>query len=74
MFRPARGEAPAGKLGRNFSFGPTTALNTTITGERGCAGLSIPLDGIRRLAAATRKPTAKAPPAACKVGPIRRSA
>jgi diacylglycerol O-acyltransferase len=41
-----------GQLGQNFSFGPKTPLNVPITGERGFAALSIPLDTLKQLAAA----------------------
>jgi diacylglycerol O-acyltransferase len=48
-----RASGPArGRLGQNFSFGPKTALNVPITGERGFAGVSIPLDTLKQLAAA----------------------
>lgn len=43
---------PKGRLGQNFSFGPKTPLNVPITGERGFAGVSLPLDTLKRLAAA----------------------
>jgi WS/DGAT/MGAT family acyltransferase len=43
--------ASKGRLGQNFSFGPKTPLNVQITGERGFAALSIPLDTLKRLAA-----------------------
>jgi WS/DGAT/MGAT family acyltransferase len=49
------GGAPAGakgRLGQNLSFGPKTPLNVPITGERGFAALSIPLDTLKQLAAA----------------------
>ena len=38
--------------GKNFGFGPHTPLNVPIVGERGFAGLSIPLDALKRLATA----------------------
>ena len=41
-----------GKLGQNFSFGPKTVLNGPITGERGFAALSVPLDTLKQLALA----------------------
>jgi WS/DGAT/MGAT family acyltransferase len=41
-----------GQLGQNFSFGPKTALNVPITGERGFAAWSVPLDTLKQLAAA----------------------
>jgi len=40
-----------GQLWRNFSFGPRTPLNVTITAERGFAGLSIPLGEVKAVAA-----------------------
>jgi WS/DGAT/MGAT family acyltransferase len=49
------GAAPDGaksQLGQNFAFGPKTALNVPITGERGFAAVSIPLDTLKQLAAA----------------------
>ena len=45
-------EGTARRLGQNFSFGPRTPLNGTITAERSFAALSIPLDQIKHLAAA----------------------
>lgn len=39
-----------GRLKQNFSFGPKTPLNVPITGERGFAALSIPLDILKQLA------------------------
>ena len=39
-----------GELGPNFSFGPKTPLNVPITGERGFAAVSIPLDTLKHLA------------------------
>jgi WS/DGAT/MGAT family acyltransferase len=39
-----------GRLGQNFSFGPKTPLNVRITGERGFAAVSIPLDTVKQLA------------------------
>ncbi|WP_324157021.1 wax ester/triacylglycerol synthase family O-acyltransferase [Ideonella sp.] len=39
-----------GRLGQNFSFGPKTPLNVPITGERGFAAVSVPLDTLKRLA------------------------
>jgi WS/DGAT/MGAT family acyltransferase len=47
------GAAPGktrGRLGENFAFGPKTALNVPITGERGFAALSIPLATLKQLA------------------------
>ena len=44
--------APISRLGENFSFGPKTPLNVTITGERSFAALSVPLDVLKALAAA----------------------
>jgi WS/DGAT/MGAT family acyltransferase len=46
---PAKHE---GQLGQNFAFGPKTALNVPITGERGFAAVSIPLATLKQLAAA----------------------
>ena len=40
----------SGRLGQNFSFGPKTPLNVPITGERGFAAVSVPLDTLKRLA------------------------
>ena len=51
LFGTAPGEAK-GRLGQNFSFGPKTPLNVPITGERGFAAVSVPLDTLRQLAAA----------------------
>jgi len=51
LFGGASGQPP-GQLGQNFSFGPKTPLNVPITGERGFAGLSVPLDTLKQLAAA----------------------
>ena len=48
----SRPGAGVGRLGQNFAFGPRTALNVPITGERGFAALSIPLDALKRLAVA----------------------
>jgi WS/DGAT/MGAT family acyltransferase len=42
--------ASQGRLAQNFSFGPKTALNVPITGERGFAALSIPLATLKQLA------------------------
>jgi diacylglycerol O-acyltransferase len=39
-----------GQLGQNFSFGPKTPLNVPITGERGFAAVSVPLDALKQLA------------------------
>ena len=44
-------EAGKGQLGQNFTFGPRTPLNVPITAERGFAGLSLPLDVLKQLAA-----------------------
>jgi WS/DGAT/MGAT family acyltransferase len=51
LFRAAPDKA-RGRLGQNFSFGPKTSLNVPITGRRGFAALSIPLDTLKHLAAA----------------------
>jgi len=45
-----RGQARKGQVGQNFAFGPHTSLNVPITAERGFAGLSLPLDALRKLA------------------------
>jgi WS/DGAT/MGAT family acyltransferase len=39
-----------GRLKQNFSFGPRTPLNVPITGERGFAALSVPLETLKQLA------------------------
>ena len=44
-------EAGKQRLGQNFAFGPRTPLNVPITAERGFAGLSLPFDVLKRLAA-----------------------
>jgi len=45
--------APAGgRLGQGFSFGPKTPINVPITGERGFAGVSVPLATLKQLAVA----------------------
>ncbi len=44
--------AGRGGLGQNFAFGPHTALNVPITGERGFAALSLPMDTLKQIAAA----------------------
>ena len=41
-----------GLLKQNFAFGPHTVLNVPITRARGFAGLSLPLDALKQLAAA----------------------
>lgn len=51
LFGGAPGQA-GGRLGQNFAFGPKTPLNVPITGERGFAGVSVPLDTLKRLATA----------------------
>ena len=48
---PAKPAAKS-KTGQGFSFGPKTPLNVPITGERGFAALSVPLDTLKQLAAA----------------------
>jgi WS/DGAT/MGAT family acyltransferase len=52
LFGAASGGATKGRLGQNFSFGPKTPLNVPITGERGFAAVSVPLDTLKQLAAA----------------------
>jgi WS/DGAT/MGAT family acyltransferase len=49
LFRGTPGAASS-RLGQNFSFGPKTSLNVPITGERGFAAVSVPLDTLKRLA------------------------
>jgi diacylglycerol O-acyltransferase len=51
MFGTGSGQAP-GQPGPNVSFAPKTPLNVQITGERGFAALSVPLDTLKQLAAA----------------------
>jgi len=41
-----------GRLGQNFSFGPKTPLNVPITGERGFAAVSVPLETLKQVATA----------------------
>lgn len=48
----ASGDGADAHLGQNFAFGPRTPLNVPITAERGFSGLSLPLDELRRIAAA----------------------
>jgi WS/DGAT/MGAT family acyltransferase len=45
-------QRPAGGLGQNFALGPRTPLNVAITGERGFAALSLPLDTLKQIGAA----------------------
>jgi WS/DGAT/MGAT family acyltransferase len=55
LFGGAAGEKKAEKpqgLGQNFSFGPKTALNVPITGERGFAAVTLPLVALKSLAEA----------------------
>jgi WS/DGAT/MGAT family acyltransferase len=49
MFGPSE-RAAKGQLGQNFAFGPRTPLNVQITGARGFAALSLPLDDLKALA------------------------
>jgi WS/DGAT/MGAT family acyltransferase len=51
MVGPAPADAAPGRLRQNFAFGPPTPLNVPITAERGFAGLSLPLDALKALAA-----------------------
>ena len=51
MVKSAGGGVGASNLRRNFSFGPKTPLNVAITAERGFAGVSIPLEEAKRIAA-----------------------
>ena len=49
------GAAPGegkGQLGSNFAFGPKTALNAPITGERGLGTRSIPMTTLKQIGAA----------------------
>jgi len=46
------GPKQAVPLSSNFTFGPKTALNVPITAARGFAGLSVPLDRLKTIAAA----------------------
>jgi WS/DGAT/MGAT family acyltransferase len=49
------GHVPAerlGHLGPNLALGPRTALNVPVTGARGFAGLSVPMESLKALAAA----------------------
>jgi len=48
----ARSDLPLSRLGQGLSFGPKTALNVPITGERGFAAVSVPLATLKRLGAA----------------------
>jgi WS/DGAT/MGAT family acyltransferase len=45
-------EELSGRLTQNAAFGPKTALNLPISGERGFAGASVPLDTLKALARA----------------------
>lgn len=45
------GGVPSGKQKQNFALGPKTPLNVPITSERGFAALTLPLAGIKRIAA-----------------------
>jgi diacylglycerol O-acyltransferase / wax synthase len=51
LFGAAPRRAP-GRAGEDASFAPKTVFNTQITGERGYAAVSIPLDTMKQLAAA----------------------
>jgi len=46
------GANPKAGMGQNFSFGPRTPLNVSITGERSFAAVSLPMDALKQLAAA----------------------
>jgi len=52
LFGPAKAGGAPGRLRQNFAFGPPTPLNVQITAERGFAGVSLPLDAMKALAAA----------------------
>jgi diacylglycerol O-acyltransferase / wax synthase len=41
---------PSGRTGQNFAFGPHTPINVQISGERGFAALSLPLESLKQLA------------------------
>ncbi len=47
----AAADGTKGRLGQNFSFGPKTPLNVSVTGERGFAAATIALPTLERLAA-----------------------
>ncbi len=51
MFAAQPGAAGA-RLGQNFALGPRTVLNVPITGARGFAAVSVPLDTLKQLAGA----------------------
>lgn len=50
LFGASAPEEAKGKLGQNFSFGPKTPLNGPITGARGFAAATIPLETLKTLA------------------------
>ncbi len=52
LLGPTKAGGASGRLRRNFAFGPPTPLNVQITAERGFAGLSLPLDAMKAVAAA----------------------
>jgi WS/DGAT/MGAT family acyltransferase len=53
MFGSTEGRGTTeGRLRQSLAFGPHTALNVPITGERGFAGMSLPLDALKQLAEA----------------------
>jgi WS/DGAT/MGAT family acyltransferase len=52
LLGPAKAGGSSGRLRQNFAFAPPTPLNVQITAERGFAGLSLPLDAMKALAAA----------------------
>jgi len=52
LLGPAKLGGSSGRLRQNFAFGPPTPLNVQITAERGFAGLSLPIDAMKALAAA----------------------
>ncbi len=52
LFTSAGAGAPRTGMGQNLAFGPHTPLNVQITGERCFAGAALPLDALKRLAAA----------------------
>lgn len=52
LLGPAKAGGAPGRLRQNFAFGPPTPMNVQITAERGFAGVSLPLDAMKALAAA----------------------
>ena len=52
LLGPTKAGGTPGRLRQNFAFGPPTPLNVQIDATRGFAGLSLPLDALKALAAA----------------------